>query len=138
MTNREKYIIKIGDVLVEVTREIYDAYYSVERHMRTLDEKDKRNGTVPYSNLDTKETLGVEMLRDLTAEPVEDEALLRILSEQLHQCLSHLPVSDQELIRAIYFEDLSEREYARQVGLSQKGVNKRKHKILKKLRKMVK
>lgn len=138
MANREKYIIKIDDVQVEVTREVYDAYYSVERHLRTLDEKDERNGTVPYSKLDTKETLGVEMLRDLTAEPVEDEALLRILSERLHQCLSHLPVSDQKLIRAIYFNNLSEREYARQIGLSQKGVNKRKHKILKKLRNMVK
>ena len=130
MTNREKYFIKIGDALVEVTKEVYEAYYSVERHMRTLDEKDARNGTVLYSNLDTKKTLGVEMLRDLTAESVEDE--------RLHKCLSHLPESDQQLIRAIYFEDLSEREYARQVGLSQKGVNKRKHKILKKLRKMVK
>ena len=138
MTNREKYFIKISDALVEVTKEVYEAYYSVERHMRTLDEKDARNGTVLYRNLDTKKTLGVEMLRDLTAESVEDEALLRILSERLHKCLSHLPESDQQLIRAIYFEDLSEREYARQVGLSQKGVNKRKHKILKKLRKMVK
>lgn len=45
MTNREKYFIKIGDVLIEVTKEVYDAYYSVERHMRTLDEKDERNGT---------------------------------------------------------------------------------------------
>lgn len=78
MTSREKNFIKIGNVLVEVTREVYDAYYSVERHMRTLNEKDDRNGTVPYSNLDTKETLGVEMLRDLTAESVEDEALLRV------------------------------------------------------------
>lgn len=138
MTSREKNFIKIGNVLVEVTKEVYDAYYSVERHTRTLDEKDERNGTVPYSNLDTKETLGVEMLRDLTAEPVEEEALLRILSERLHKCLNLLPVSDQKLIRAIYFEDLSEREYARQIGLSQKGVNKRKHKILKKLRRMMK
>ena len=40
--------------------------------------------------------------------------------------------------QAIYFENLSEREYARQIGLSQKGVNKRKHKILKELRKMMK
>ena len=55
MTSREKNFIKIGNVLVEVTREVYDAYYSVERHMRTLNEKDDRNGTVPYSNLDTKE-----------------------------------------------------------------------------------
>ena len=138
MANREKYIIKTDDVLVEVSREVYDAYYSVERHLRTLDEKDERNGTVQYSNLDTKETLGVEMLQDLTAEPVEDEALLRVLSERLHQCLSLLPVSDQKLIRAIYFMNLTEREYASQIGISQKGVNKRKHKILKKLRKMLK
>ena len=33
MTNREKYFIKISDALVEVTKEVYEAYYSVERHM---------------------------------------------------------------------------------------------------------
>lgn len=138
MADRERYFINVGNVLVEVSKEVYGTYYSVGRHTRTLDEKDERNGTVAYSNLDTKETLGVEMLRDLTAEPVEDEALLRILSERLHRCLSYLPVADQKLIQAIYFENLSEREYARQIGLSQKGVNKRKHKILKELRKMMK
>ena len=42
------------------------------------------------------------------------------------------------LIRALYFEELTEREYAKQINISQKAVNKRRHKILSKLRTLMK
>ncbi len=45
-------------------KEVYRAYYSIERHTRTLDEKDIRNGKVLYSDLDTDELLGEEMVPD--------------------------------------------------------------------------
>ena len=38
-------------------------HYSIERHTRTLDEKDIRNGKVLYSDLDTDELLGEDILR---------------------------------------------------------------------------
>lgn len=43
-----------------------------------------------------------------------------------------------ELIQALYFECMTEREYAQQIGISQKGVNKRRQKVLDKLRTMMK
>ena len=46
--------------------------------------------------------------------------------------------SARELIQALYFECLTEREYAKQIGISQKGVNKRRQKVLDKLRSMMK
>lgn len=49
-----------------------------------------------------------------------------------------LPAQDRELIQALYFECLTEREYAKQIGISQKGVNKRRQKVLDKLRSMMK
>lgn len=45
MAEERKYRIRVDGVLVEVSREVYRAYYSIERHTRTLDEKDTRNGT---------------------------------------------------------------------------------------------
>lgn len=138
MAERKEYRIKVQGVLVEVTKEVYLAYYSVERHARTLDEKDVRNGKVLYSTLDTEETLGEEMIPDLGAARVEDVAIGNVLCEKLRQCLALLSEQEQELIQAFYFEGLTEREYAQRIGISQKGVNKRRHKIMDKLRAMMK
>lgn len=138
MAEGKKYRLKAQGQMVEVTREVYLTYYGIERHTRTLDEKDVRNGKVLYSDLDTEETLGEEMLPDFDAEPVEDAAVDNVLAGELKRCLAMLPAEDLALIRALYYEGLTEREYARKIKLSQKGVNKRRHKILDKLRAMMK
>lgn len=138
MAEERKYRIRVDGILVDVSKEVYHAYYSIERHTRTLDEKDTRNGKVLYSDLDTDGLLGEEMLPDRNAERVEDSAICSILCEELHYQLAMLPAQDRELIQALYFECLTEREYAKQVGISQKGVNKRRQKVLDKLRSMMK
>lgn len=78
----------------DVSKEVYRAYYSIERHTRTLDEKDIRNGKVLYSDLDTDELLGEDMIPDMTSERVEDSAIYSILREKLHQYLGMLPPQD--------------------------------------------
>lgn len=138
MAEERKYRIRVDGVLVEVSREVYRAYYSIERHTRTLDEKDTRNGKVLYSDLDTDELLGEEMIPDMTSNRVEDSAIYSILRKELHEYLAMLPAQDMELIQALYFECLTEREYAQRIGISQKGVNKRRQKVLDKLRAMMK
>ena len=138
MAEERKYRLRVEGHLVEVTKDVYMTYYRVERHTKTLDEKDVRNGKVLYSDLDTEETLGEEMVPDLDAESVEDTAVGNILLQELHRCLAQLPLEEQNLIRALYFEELTEREYAKQINISQKAVNKRRHKILSKLRTLMK
>ncbi len=133
MADNKSYRIRVDGILVEVSEEVYRAYYSIERHTRTLDEKDTRNGKVLYSDLDTNELLGEEMIPDMDSESVEDSAIHNILCRELHQYLAMLPKQDVELIQALYFERLTEREYARQIGIFQKGVNKRRQKVLDKL-----
>ena len=138
MAENRKYRIRVNGILVDVSEEVYHAYYSMERHTRTLDEKDIRNGKVLYSDLDTDELLGEEMLPNRNAEQVEDSAICRVLREKLHHQLAMRSAQDMELIQALYFECLTEREYAQRIGISQKGVNKRRQKVLEKLRGMMK
>ena len=138
MAEERKYRLRVEGHLVEVTKDVYLTYYRVERHTKTLDEKDVRNGKVSYSDLDTEETLGEEMVPDPNAESVEDKAFGNILLQELRQCLAQLPLEEQNLIRALYFEELTEREYAKQINIPQKAVNKRRHKILSKLRTLMK
>ena len=64
--------------------------------------------------------------------------LLRDIAQELHDRLHHavevLPKADRELIRAIYFDGLTEKDYAKAVGMSQTGVSYRRRKILSKLK----
>ncbi|NBH81225.1 sigma-70 family RNA polymerase sigma factor [Clostridiaceae bacterium] len=120
---------------IEVSKEIYQAYYGIERHTRTLDEKDQRHGLVLYSNLDTPEMLGEAMIPDRDAVSTEDAAIARILREKLHCCLNLMPEGDQKLLNAIYFDDLSERELAEKSGVPQSTVNDRRRRAIQRLKK---
>ncbi len=70
-------------------------------------------------------------------ECVDDIAVKAVLIEKMLICIKLLTQEDQELITELYFKGKSEREYGNQIGISQKGVSKRKYKILNKLKKMM-
>lgn len=134
----EKYTVRVQGSLVEVTEEVYRAYYGIERHLLTLDEKDARNGKTLYSDLDTDETLGEEMLPDADAVSVEDAAIAHIFRKRLRGVLALLPSSERKLIDDIYFRNLSERQVSEETGVHYMTVHNRKVRVLKKLAKLMK
>ena len=67
---------------------------------------------------------------------VEDQILHKLEFEWLHKAILTLSKEEQWLIYELYFEERTEREVAAELKLSQKAVNKRKQKILEKLRKL--
>ncbi len=135
MAENKRYIIMISGRQIEVNQEIYQAYYGIERHARTLDEKDQCHGLALYSNLDTPELSGEAMIPDRDAVSTEDAAIARILCETLHRCLALLPESDRKLLQAIYFEGLSERELAEQSSVPQSTVHDRRRRAIQRLKK---
>lgn len=138
MAGKDTYIIRVQGTLVEVTEDVYRVYYGMERHLLTLNEKDERNGKTLYSDLDTSEMLGEEMIQDCDAASVEDEAIALVLHDQLHRALELLPPAERKLIYAIYFEGLSERQLSKRSGIHYMTIHNRKVKILTKLGKMLK
>lgn len=138
MVAKKEYRIRVNGVLVEVTREVYQSYYRMRRHESFLVEKDMDHGVELYSNLDTDETLGEEMLPDLHSPNVEERAITNVLSEKLRRCISQLPEAEQQLIHAIYYEGSSEHQFAEESGVSQVTIHKRKKMILAKLLKLMK
>ena len=64
----------------------------------------------------------------------EEQVLRHLESEQLHKALSLLSDADQYLIWQIYFEERTERDLSEELGCSQNAVNKRKQRILEKMR----
>ncbi len=137
MAEQKKYYIHVPGALVEVSEGVYFAYYQEKRRGRTLREKDERNGAVSYDGLDTPELSGQEMIPDRGAVSVEDAAIANILRGELRRCLALLDEPDRQLIQALYFEGLSEREYAKRVGVPQRTINDRRHRALRKLKKLL-
>lgn len=132
----EKKYIRIKENLVEVTEEVYLVYYRMKSRERFLEKKDCQHGVMYYCALDTDELLGEEMLPDLQTN-VERDAVVNIMTEKLHHCLSLLDAQDSLLICELFFCGRSERNLATQYGISQPAVHKRKIKILKELKELL-
>ena len=134
MADKEKYMIKAEGKSVEVTPDVYYAYFRMERQERWQEEKQQGHAVVSYDALDDGETVGVEVVPDLTTPSMEEAVMTREIYEKLHRALDVLPKAERELIQAIYFDGFTEKEYAVSSGLSQQGVSYRPRKILSKLR----
>jgi RNA polymerase sigma factor (sigma-70 family) len=110
--------------------------YDLKRARNIVDPKTGEKMTIP-SREDSYERLQ-EMAVQFPEEnrSVEDQILKKIECEQLHKFLLELSKEEQWLIQELYFEERTEREVASVLGLSQKAINKRRQKILEKLRKL--
>lgn len=134
---KKKYQIRVPGALVEVSKSTYLTYYRMDRRARFLEEKDDAHGRVRYSDLDTEETTGENMLPDLNSVSVEEQAIANVLKEKLSNALKLLPGSERDLIKAIYFEGLSERQFAQRTGTHYMTIHSRKTVVLRKLKKLM-
>lgn len=56
------------------------------------------------------------------------------IKERLHRAINALPKPKKELIEALYFNETSTEDYAKRIGITVRGVNKRWKNALAKLR----
>ena len=134
MADKENYYIPVEGKLVEVEKTVYTAYYKMSRRERYLEERDQENGVMSYDAMDNNGLVGQEMFQDDQVGTLEDMALANELLERLHRCIQMLPKAERDLIQAIYFEGMSDREYASKVGKTQPAGSSRHKKTLSKLK----
>ena len=137
MADKGKYYIPVEEELVEVEENVYVIYYRMGRRERYIEERDQENGVVSYNALDSDSRAGEMLLSKGATESMEELALANELRAQLHRCIAVLPRAERELIHAIYFEGMTEAEYAPRAKLTQSGVSRRRKKILSKLKKLM-
>ncbi len=106
----------------------------MERHARHLEEKDQ-HGLVSYHALDAEDTQGEETSPSPDAASVEDEAIAPSSGTGSTPAQILLPSQEWELIQALYFEELSERDLARKTGVPQRTIHDRKKKAIAHLKK---
>lgn len=132
----EKFFLPLYGMLMEVTEETYKWYYKYKRRQKYIDERSLLNGDVSYDALDTDETLGAEVFAD-TKTDVEAAVINKMTVAELRKAFLLLSPDERELITAIYIQNITEREYAKQKGVYHNAVHKRKLRILEKLKKFL-
>ena len=130
-----KYVITVDGKDVEVSEEVFEAYSQADRRERYCIERDA--GRLLSLEQMTEDNVLLSYLTDKHIESAEDTAIHTMLAGQVWEAFMALPSDERDLIQALVIDGVTERDYADAIGLSQKGVNKRKQKILKSLKKMV-
>lgn len=137
--------IRIGKELVEVNDKVYKAYYQCTRRERYFN-SDIKVGRIDVDMQNEKVTFvpskedSIQRLIDLGTDfegstNVEDIVYDNAVLEILHKAMEELKSEEQELIKAIYFENLTTRDIADRENISQPAIVKRHKKVLEKLKK---
>ena len=126
---RQRYMLRINDTLVEVTREVYLAWYQAGRKERYQVEKMQRHGVCSMEELQEKGY-------DCSFSVVSPEEIVIRLSEiqELEEALGYLTKEDAELITLLFFEEFTVKETAQYFGCCPKTIRNRRKKVLEKLK----
>ena len=126
---------EVIEVLKETERKMQYQEYDLKEEQTIVDAKNHRV-TVLSSREDSYERL-VDMSIQFAEESTEEQVFQRMELEQLHRALSSLSDEERYLIQKIFFNERTERDLAEELGCSQNAVNKRKQRILDKLRRFL-
>lgn len=131
---------------IEVTDEVYAAYVKGQRKIdyfekdlkteRVIKEKDGSIKEIVPSREDSLNRLidDNSMQFSYDSKSVECEVEINVDLEKLHISLQQLTAEELDIITKVFFENMTEREIAKMLGISQVAVNKRKHRILENLK----
>ena len=117
-------VITVFGEKIEVSDELFTMYAHMDAHERYIMEEAPRGRVF---SLD-------KMVEDVLIAR-EDEQDTQHKLELLKQALSQLDEANRALIEAVYFENISMREYARRIGVSHSTIAKRRNRILRTLKK---
>ena len=135
-SEKKRYYIRLKNgSLVEVSKEVYIAYYKMKREEKYQKERDMRYGLLHYDSWDTETGNGAEYIAD-KAMDTEEEAIQHILWQQLWEMIGQFG-EKSDLFRLIA-SGRTEREIAEILGINQSTVNRNKRRLYRKIKKLLK
>lgn len=148
MAEEKKYYISIDRKNFEVSRELYEAYTKGQRKDKYFthdlkqghEKMDRKTGEVKIipSREDSYERLLEAEKQFMTdAETVEDTAIRAVMLEKLNSALHMLRESEAGIIYSLFYEEISETQLARKMGIARTTLQSRKYRILEKLKEML-
>ena len=137
---KNRFFIDMGNVVLEVSEQEFKLYKTEKNHQNYVEKLTEGFSTVSfYAEGEEGEYSLLDTIEDSTHQTVEDEVISRINIETIRTALSLLNRDDYILIYKLYLMDgrETERTLAKELGISQAAVHKRKTKVLEKLRLLV-
>ena len=145
----KKFIVKIANEQVEVTKEVYLSYYGGERKQRYFENDLKANRVLLDKDNRVKQyvparEVSLEYLMEDknmdfpdNAPSTEAQAFRNIDRDVIRRAIKELKPAQQELVYALFYDQLTEQEYANKTGCTHQAVHQRKMTVLKKLKKLL-
>jgi DNA-directed RNA polymerase specialized sigma subunit len=125
-----------GGMLMEVSEEDYVQMNREKSRMQYQCKMAKKMGEFSYDSVGADDFDGAMILENHSLD-VSEVVEQRIMVDKLHEAMKELADEDAKLIKALFFDNVSEREYSREKGISHTAVQKRRQKALEKLRNMI-
>ncbi len=114
-TYMDKLFIPVQGCLLEVVREQYTDFYRDKERWRYLQKLDTRNSLLSLEGFTDSEGNVLDFIVDEAAD-IAETVINAVMVDGLKAALPLLSDSEQALIKAIFFEELSEREVGLRLG----------------------
>lgn len=140
--NQNQFTIYVQGEAVPVSEEVYRVYHHYERKEEYFSYDRKRGkfqqdtGTFLPSKEDSYDHL-LEQDQQFASPDVstEDQVISQVWLESFATCLTQ---EERELLYKLYFQEKTEREVSRELGISKSTLHRRKVKLLEKIKSFIK
>lgn len=133
----KKYYWIIDGKYYEVSKETYQMYKREHDHSKRLQKYENEVYVFSLDAMAAEDINGYDVIADMSVN-VEQEALHRIMLENLRKARETLSSDEQLLIRLLYDEGQTMGEVGKKMGVSQQAISKKHTKIINKLKKFLK
>lgn len=134
---RRKKFIEIEEILLEVSINDYQNYYREMERNKYCEKVLEKLSVISIEELCTNEEIrGIDIIEDQECNIV-NETIRKIEIEKLKDALLSLDVQEYEIIKNLFFEEKTLREYAEMLNIPFTTIESRKLKILEKLKKFL-
>ena len=132
----DKLFIPVQGCLIETEQAHYIEFYRDKERWRYLKKLDADNSLLSLEAFESDDDNSINFIAD-EAVNVAETVVHRMMLDRLRSALAMLSEDEQKLVNAIFFQELSEREWSNISGIPQKTINDRKRRILAKLKKIL-
>jgi len=136
-TYKGRRFLPLHGMLMEVSEDEYKAFYKKKCRQKYLKERSNDNGDFSYDMLTIDDFNGEDILVD-TVSDTAGQAEVNVLVDKLRQAVAQLTENERQLLQMLYDRQLTERNIAAQLGVSQNAIHKQKAHVLTKLKKILK
>ena len=137
ITYKNKRFIQLDDILLEVSKREYETIDPEEQRLKYINRTERNIKIISYDKEDDNGTVLKDVIPDSNYN-LEFEIERKMEIEKLEEALFQLNDEEYNLIKALFFEQKTLREYAKMLGIPFMTIQNRKNKILEKLKKFLK